>query len=182
MDAQRKSSMNARLLILVAASTFSLAPLPVLAQTPPACAAMDASLTGEFTGWTSKTDITAATASKALSKAELTVGKAANVALPSTADVKYATQPEKPGGSVSHGGMVAFRIAEAGTYRVALGSGAWIDVLKNGKAIESTAHGHGPECSTIRKVVDFPLTPGRYVLQISANADAQIGVMVARRP
>jgi hypothetical protein len=176
------SLMNARFLTFIAASVCVLAPLPALAQTPPACVATDTAIAGEFAGWTAKANVAAATASKALSKAELTVGKAANVALPSTADVKYATQPEKPGGSVSHGGMLAFRIAEAGTYRIGLSSGAWIDVLKDGKAIESTAHGHGPDCSTIHKVVDFPLTPGRYVLQISANADAQIGVMVARRP
>jgi hypothetical protein len=172
--------MNARLLIFVAASL--LAPLPALAQTPPACAAMDAAISGEFAGWTAKANLAAAARTGALSKAELTIGKAANVALPSSADVKYVTQPEKPGGSVSHGGLLAFRIAEAGTYRIGLSSAAWIDVLKNGKVVESTAHGHGPDCSTLRKVVDFPLTPGRYVLQISANADAQIGVMVARRP
>jgi hypothetical protein len=174
--------MNSRFLILLAASTLALAPISAFAQTPPACTTTDTTLAGEFASWTTKANIAAATASKALSKSELTVGKAAAVTLPSTADVKYVTQPDKPGGSVSHGGMLAFKVAEAGTYRVGLSSAAWIDVLKDGKAIESTAHGHGPDCSTIRKVVDFPLTPGRYVLQISANADAQIGVMVARRP
>jgi hypothetical protein len=46
----------------------------------------------------------------------------------------------------------------------------------------STAHSRGPECSTLRKMVDFPLQPGRYVLQVSANADARLPILLARRP
>ena len=34
-------------------------------------------------------------------------------------------------------------------------------------------------CTGIRKTVQFPLTPGHYVLQISANADPEIAVMVS---
>ena len=65
---------------------------------------------------------------------------------------------------------------------MALGSGAWIDVVKDGKAIESTAHGHGPDCSGVRKVVDFPLQPGSYTLQVAANGQAQLPLLVTRAP
>ncbi len=65
---------------------------------------------------------------------------------------------------------------------MALGSGAWIDILKGGKAVASTAHGHGPDCTGIRKMVDFPLTPGRYTLQIAANGEAALPLLVARLP
>ena len=82
----------------------------------------------------------------------------------------------------SHGGLVGFSVTEAGTYRVALGSGAWIDVVRGGKAAASTAHGHGPACSGVRKTVDFPLTPGRYILQIAGNGTPSIAVMVTRLP
>ena len=68
-----------------------------------------------------------------------------------------------------------------GTYRVALGAGAWVDMLRDGKAIASTAHGHGPACSGIRKIVDFPLTPGSYVLQLAGSPDANIPVLVAMK-
>lgn len=112
----------------------------------------------------------------------LAVGQAADVTLIQTARVKYALRPEKPGGSVSYGGMIAIDVAEAGTYRVALGSGAWIDLIKDGAAVASTAHGHGPACTGVRKAVDFPLTPGRYTLQIAANGDPQVRVLVARLP
>ena len=42
-----------------------------------------------------------------------------------------------------------------------------------------TAHAPGPACTGIRKTVQFPLQPGHYVLQISANADPTIAVMIS---
>lgn len=96
--------------------------------------------------------------------------------------VKYSLRPEKPGGSASHGGLLGVDIARAGTYRVALSSGAWIDMVKQGKAETSVAHGHGPECTGARKMGDFTLTPGSHTLQLGANGDAQITVLVARLP
>jgi homogentisate 1,2-dioxygenase len=65
---------------------------------------------------------------------------------------------------------------------VALGSGAWIDVLKGKAAMASVAHGHGPDCSGIRKMVDFRLSPGRYTLQIAANGEQTLPLMIARLP
>jgi hypothetical protein len=78
--------------------------------------------------------------------------------------------------------MFKVRIATAGTYRFVLGSGAWIDVLKDGRAVASTAHAPGPACSTARKTVEFPLAPGDYVLQVSANAEPTLALMIVRRP
>jgi hypothetical protein len=158
-----------------------------LAQEMPAksaasCAAMDKTLSPDLAAWTAQTPLAAATSAASLGKAALTPGKAVTADLPQTPQVRFVTQPEKPGGAVSHGGMFELKIDKAGTYVVALGSGAWIDVLKDGKPLVSTAHSHGPDCSTLRKMVDFPLEPGRYVLQVSANADAKLPILLARRP
>ena len=46
----------------------------------------------------------------------------------------------------------------------------------------SGAHAPGPACSGIRKTVQFPLQPGRYVIQLSANGDPTIAMMVSRVP
>jgi hypothetical protein len=78
--------------------------------------------------------------------------------------------------------MFQLTIDRPGTYRIALGAGPWIDVLKDGKPVVSSAHSPGPSCSTVRKVVDFPLQPGRYVLQVSAAADPRLGIVVVARP
>lgn len=48
--------------------------------------------------------------------------------------------------------------------------------------MKSTVHGHGPHCTGIRKMADFPLTPGTYTLQIAANGQRQMTVLVARLP
>ena len=57
-----------------------------------------------------------------------------------------------------------------------------LDLLKGKKPIASTAHGHGPICTGIRKMVDFPLERGRHVLQIAGSPGSTIPVMVARLP
>jgi hypothetical protein len=133
-----------------------------------------------LSGWSNKEDIAAAAKADGLSAASLTVNHAATVALRPTRDVSFVTQPDKPGGSVAHGGLLAVVIDKAGTYQINLSSGAWIDLVKDGKSVLSTAHAPGPACTGIRKTVQFPLEPGRYVLQISANADPTITVMVSR--
>jgi hypothetical protein len=165
------------------------APMAAQAQAqskPPAptaaCAAMDASLPADLEGWSAKTPLAAAAKASGLGKATLTAGKGYEATLPMTPDVTFVTQPEKPGGTVSHGGLFGLNIDKAGTYVIAISSGAWLDVLKDGKPLLSTAHARGPECSTLRKMVDFSLEPGRYVLQVSANADPTLRLMLARRP
>ncbi len=178
--------MRAAAIIAIAAA-LGLAPIAAsaqeaLAKPAAACAAMDKTLPVDVAAWTAQTPMAAATTAAGLGKATLTPGKAILADLPMTPQVTFVTQPEKPGGTVSHGGMFGIKIDTAGTYVIALGSGAWLDVLKDGKALESTAHSRGPECSTLRKMVDFPLQPGRYVLQVSANADAKLPILLARRP
>jgi hypothetical protein len=54
--------------------------------------------------------------------------------------------------------------------------------VRDEQAVKSTAHGHGPNCTGIRKMVDYPLTPGPYILQISANGQPQMTVLLARLP
>jgi hypothetical protein len=153
-----------------------------LAEEPTAACTAPVAPTGELAPWSSPAALNAAKDAGSLRAANLPVGQAVRVTLLSTPEVKFPLRPEKPGGSVSYGGLIAVDIAQAGTYRVALGSGAWIDMVKQGKAVASVAHGHGPDCSGVRKMVDFVLTPGRYTLQLGANADAQITVLVARLP
>ncbi|WP_336968486.1 hypothetical protein [Sphingobium aromaticiconvertens] len=155
-------------------------PAPVSAQemgVPAPCAA-PADLPEALAGWRNPAP---ATAGNVQAKAvALPPGKAVILALLPTPKVTYPLRPEKPGGSVSFGGLASFTVAQTGTWRVALGSGAWVDVVKNGKAMTSIAHGHGPDCSGIRKMVDYSLTPGRYVLQVAANGTDSLPLLVTR--
>ena len=163
-----------------------LSPLAAQArQTPPAtpvCVAQDADLPAELAGWTVKAPLAAASSGADLSKASLTQGKAYLATLPGTSSVTYVVQPEKPSDPASHGGLFDLSISTAGTYVVALGAGAWVDVLRDGAPVPSASHGHGPACSTLRKIVAFELQPGRYVVQIVGSAPAALPIMVAKRP
>lgn len=134
----------------------------------------------ELSGWASPRPLDAGrTATRA---AMLTPGVAVVARLPSTRDVRYVARPEKPGGSVSYGGVFAFTVTTPGRYRIALGSGAWIDVLAQGKPAVSVAHGHGPACTGIRKMVDFDLGVGRYLLQVAGNGTADLPLLVTKLP
>ena len=144
------------------------------AQAQPACPVPPA-------GWGSDVDLTSATASPELEPARLTLDQAATVTLHPGNEVRFAAAPDKPGAAGSYGGMLAVDVHEAGTYQVTLSAGAWIDVLKDGMAVASTAHDHGAECSGLRKMVSFPLTPGRHVIQLSGNKDATIRILVSRK-
>src|SRR5438309_1863799 len=73
--------------------------------TAPAGSLPTAQLPAHLSGWTSKTELASALDAVSLDRAALSPGKAANVALHHTREVKYVTQPEKPGGSVAYGGL-----------------------------------------------------------------------------
>lgn len=97
----------------------------------------------------------------------LTLGRAATLRLAgATADMR--------------GGAIAFDVAEPGTYRVALEHKGWIDVVEDGRSLESSSHGHGPACTGIRKIVDFRLKRGRHVLRLSKLAEDEVRVLIAR--
>jgi len=164
-----------------------MAATPALAQeegqvSSKPCPATPAPLPAELAGWQARVPLAAAGDAGALGGATLTVGKGADVALLPTPQVKFPLRPEHPGGSVSHAGLLAFTVTQAGTYRVGIGSSAWIDVVRDGKAVTSIKHGHGPDCSGIHKMVDFPLTPGAYVLEIAGNGTASLPVLVTQLP
>jgi hypothetical protein len=141
----------------------------LLAQTEPAaqttaCKATDAALPAGLAGWTSPQD-------------QLEPGKAALLDTVDAKTLKDLPAGAKPGRAVS----VAFSIAAAGTYGVALDQPGWIDVVPgtpDGEPLASVAHGHGPDCSSIRKIVRFTLAPGSYRLALTGLAQPKAKVML----
>ncbi|CAA9524287.1 MAG: hypothetical protein AVDCRST_MAG91-2400 [uncultured Sphingomonadaceae bacterium] len=135
----------------------------------PACAAVDAGLPDDLVVWKDRAS---------LAGSRLAVGRAMTVRLRPIAAVQYAAPPERPGAAGTYGATLTLDVARAGTYRVALSDRAWVDLVATGRTIASTAHGHGPACSSIRKIVSFPLRPGRHTLQLGGNAKDRIAVLV----
>jgi len=133
---------------------------------------------GELAPWTAPTAMTSAMRVAQAAEAPVRPGQAIDLGLHPIAAVRYPAAAEKVGGQ---GGLVEVTIEAAGTYAVALGSAAWVDVIVDGKPIPSTAHGHGELCTGIRKIVEFPLPAGRHVIALSGSAEPRIRLLVVRR-
>ena len=158
------------------ALTMTFASPAFAQQAAPACPA----LPPELAAWATGTPVTAGTVPGDLAKAIVTVGSRADLALSPTPKVIFATAPNKAPAPTTNSGMASFTVATAGTYRVALGTSAWINVAKDGAFLKSAAHTHKLSCTGIRKMVDFTLAPGAYVLQIEGGRDAVAGVLIAQ--
>ena len=91
------------------------------------------------------------------------------------------TAPERKPDPFKYGGLVPIEVKKPGRLVVALDAGAWIDLVRDAKFVKSATHGHGPACSGIRKMVEFDVMPGRYVLQISSAPAASIRAMAVLR-
>ncbi|WEK01827.1 MAG: homogentisate 1,2-dioxygenase [Candidatus Sphingomonas phytovorans] len=153
-----------------------------MAEAQPVCPRDAAPIPPELAGWPSRKPMAAAVDSASLANTTLAPGAAVDLALTPTPAVTYVLRPSRPGGSVSHGGMATVTIGEAGTFRVAIGSAAWLDIVRDGASLESVGHGHGPACSGIRKMVDFALKPGSYILQIVGNGSATLPLAIVKLP
>lgn len=149
-------------------------------QAAPACPAQVIVLPPELRGWNRPHAVRAGGA--ATGAAKLDVGIAATTTLLPAPRVTPVVTPEKPVDPARYAGILGFSVPIEGRYRVALGSAAWVEVAHDGAAIASVAHAHGPDCSGIRKMVDFDLLPGRYVLQLSDSASASTKLLIARLP
>lgn len=144
-------------------------------QATASCPATPAAPPSSLAGWATRVPIAAES-----SPPPLTIGRAARATLLPATSVILPAKPGKPAATGSSSGVFALSVPAAGRYRVALGAGAWLDVVRDGRALTSKTHSHGPACSGIRKMVDFDLQPGRHLLQIVGSPTAAIDVMIVR--
>lgn len=174
--------MRSLLLLFALPGLVAAQARPMLAPPPAPCPTPAAALPPDLAAWTPGRSLAAATDRTSLVQAPLAIGKRVEGMLAATDTVRFVHPPAKPGDPLGKGGMFAFTVARGGTYRIALGTAAWIDVVKGARPLASVAHAHGPACTGVRKLVDFALKPGRYVLQIEGSKDAVAPVLVTRLP
>lgn len=128
------------------------------------CAAMDVNLPAPLAGWTAPRE-------------SFLEGKALTLTATDAASIMGLPAGSKPGGAA----LLGFNIVTAGRYGIALDQGGWIDVIpgaSGGEPLKSVEHGHGPECSTIRKIVRFDLKPGLYRLTLTGLTKPVARVML----
>lgn len=151
--------------------------LPLALAATPALAQRCPELVEPWRSWTQNRneaaghDVAGATA--------LRLGQPLTAALHPTAQVHYALPPEKAGDPKSFGGV--FRVDLAKPVRVGIGlSGpAWVDAVRGDAALPSVDHGHGPDCSGLRKIVWFDLPEGTTLIQVAGAPNASIRIMAA---
>lgn len=156
----------------------------ILAQTAP-CTAMDVDLPAKLAAWATPGhgdpgDLTRPVTLRSLKPEDLdrirqNPRKVVTVADAMAAIEARPKEPAQTGGASE----IGFRIDKAGTYGIALDQPGWIDVAPEASApLASVEHGHGPECSTIRKIVRFDLQPGAYRLTLTKLTRPQAKVML----
>lgn len=96
--------------------------------------------------------------------------------------VKFRVAPSKKMlDDGAHGGLLKLRVTEAGTYRVAIDSGFWLDVLAGDKPLPSLDFNGSAECAGPRKIVVYELPAGTdLTLQLSAASVSLARLSVTR--
>lgn len=77
---------------------------------------------------------------------------------------------------------IPLHIEQAGTYAIAVDIAAWIEVRRGDAVLQSVGHSHGPDCSTIRKIVRFTMEPGAYSIHLGRTEAAQAHLLIIRQP
>ncbi len=168
--------MPLRTLALTALAAFALT-ATAQAQTPTCEAVDDSRLPETLSAWTHRAP---ARASAGAPGTSLRLGAAIDAQLSPVADVAFPVAPARPASPGTYGGLLSLRIEKAGDYRIALGGPAWVDVIRDGVSVTSTGHGHGPGCSSVRKIVAFALKEGAYVIEIAGSPTPTIAVLATR--
>ncbi|MEA3388697.1 hypothetical protein [Sphingobium sp. CCH11-B1] len=103
-------------------------------------------------------------------------GKALTADLRPIDHVHFAAPPGK-GAKEGRGGLFVLSLKAAARVGIALSGAAWVDVVTGTVPVASVDHGHGPDCSGIRKIVWFDLPAGRHIVQIAGAIDRRMRIM-----
>lgn len=171
--------LAAALALMLAAGLTPAAP----AREASATCAADPVLPSELSGWARIASNKTLYAYGAARAAEwLPLGAArTQLALHRFESLRYWAAPAQRPNSFKYGGMVPVDVRKPGRLLVALDRGAWIDLVQAGQRVKAAARRHGPVCSGIGKIVEFDVTPGRYLLQIVNAPEPTIRAMAVLR-
>jgi hypothetical protein len=155
-----------------AALALTLSAAAAAATDKPACPAA-AHLPAEWRGWAEPVPAPA--------DSRLVPGTAYRITLAPMAGIELTGVDGKELPEGSRGAVFTLDVAEPGRYRVTVADPMWIDLVGPEGVVESVAHGHGPDCSGLGKIVSFPLDRGTYRLELSA-AEVPMSAVMALGP
>jgi hypothetical protein len=180
----RELVMGFRTSVAVTLVSMALLGAPALAQrpntVPPDTCTAKAAPPPSMAAWSTPSPLPAARSEADLPKARLQIGKAVQASFAPVADVKFRVPPEKADGPATYGGLYALTITEQGVYRIAASAAPWMDVFDGTTPAKSARFGHGPACTGIGKMVEFPLQPGTYLVQFSESLQPTTEILVVK--
>jgi molybdate transport system substrate-binding protein len=116
---------------------------------------------------------------------ELAAGRLYALQLAPQPQVRFAQPPgRQKAEQVSFGGLARFTVPATGRYRVTVGAPMWIDLVRPGAALRSTAFAERRDCPIYHKSVEFELQAKESLtLQLSGamNAAARVTITPASR-
>lgn len=161
----------------VPACLLALCFAPALAHAQPAAVCKDAPPPPEpWTSWMQSGNAIAG--GEPISAPRLILGKPLVATLRPVAQIQFAAPPAKTDAK-SHGGLFSLAVKVPARIGIAISGPAWVDVVTGSASQPAVDHGHGPECSGIRKIVWFDLQPGLHIVQIANAPTREMRIMAA---
>lgn len=100
-------------------------------------------------------------------------GGTVQIALLDQNQVKFAAGKATRKG---YAGLAALDVPKAGVLELALDNKTYVDLVRGGKALDLAGEPKGHGCPGIQKALDFKVTPGRYVVQLSGSPDKSVKI------
>ena len=158
---------------------------PALGQhAPDACVAVsDSNLPSAFAAWAKAPVAADAGAAPDGPRPELVPDQPLALRLKPAAAVTFSQAPgQVRKADTAHGGLVSVRVPAEGTWRIAASGPVWIDVIGPAGPVAASGHGRMAPCTSIRKVVEFPLPAGLWLVQVNGNPGPELRLMLSRAP
>jgi hypothetical protein len=145
---------------------------PVWAAEPTGCGHFKWPLDHEKTLLAAPEEIASGGAAKLATGENLKLGLQANAKLPQ----EPSRPPKFPD---SYAGFVTLPApGSAGTYRVTIAHGAWIDVVQDGHVLKSTDHTGAVGCDGLAKSLKFDLSATPFTVEISSSTEPSVALVV----
>jgi hypothetical protein len=99
--------------------------------------------------------------------------------LAAAGQVMLALPPGKKPGDASYAGLARLSLQQPGSYRVSVDQSVWIDIVADGKMIDSADFQGRPGCLAPHKMVQYSLPAGReLLLQLSGAPSAGVRLTI----
>lgn len=149
----------------------------------PCVAVSDSNLPEAFAAWARPPAAAEAATSTTGPRPELVPDQPLALRLKPADAVTFANPPgqlRKADGA--HSGLLSVRVPAEGNWRIAASGPVWIDLIGPAGPVAATGHGRMAPCTSIRKVVEFPLPAGTWLVQVNGNPGPDLRLMLSRAP